>query len=140
MGMAVVARYASLSEAFVVQSALHSAGIRAEVFDNNRGSMIWTEQLLLGGFRIAVPGHELEDAVAILRDVTPQAERIEAPGWTWAAIGLAVICGFTTPLPWMWVALRQRPAPWKVAGVVAILAMIALCLAVVFWETGRHSS
>jgi hypothetical protein len=65
------ARFASLAEADVACSALNACGLKAEVFDRNWGSNIWTNQVALGGIRLMVPDTQFEDADFYLREVRP---------------------------------------------------------------------
>ena len=126
MGLTYVGYYAMSSEAWVVRSVLRSAGIPAEVFDHYRGSMIWTQQTLLGGYRVAVPTRDLDDALAILKEVAPRPEPIKDAGWTVGAMIVALFCFWFSNALWGYVALRSRPAPWRTTAFVALLVLDGL--------------
>ena len=135
MGLTYVGYYAMSSEAWVVRSVLRSAGIPAEVFDHYRGSMIWTQQTLLGGYRVAVPTRDLDDALAILKEVAPRPEPIKDAGWTVGAMMVALFCfGFGTTL-WGIVAIRNRPSTWRKAAFATLLAIMGLAwTALIFYR------
>jgi hypothetical protein len=134
MGIAVVGRYAMLSEAWVVCSALRSAGIPAEVFDHYRGTMIWTQQTLLGGFRVAVPTRDLDDAYALLQEVGPKPEPIKGVGWTVPAMALAFLCFWSGIAMWGYFEAKTRPAPWRTATFVVLLVLESLGLVALIIE------
>ena len=67
MDLEVVASFASLIEAQVVCSALRSAGIAAEVMDQNFSSLFPTAQI--GGFRVAAPIGDGARAKRLLKDL-----------------------------------------------------------------------
>ncbi len=95
MGLTVVARLASLSEAEITAGALRACGIRAEVFDAVYGQTYWPAQLALGGFRVVAPDQEAVDAREILNAIKtshrpsqdkPKRESPVLPVWRrWAA-------------------------------------------------------
>ncbi|HWE44410.1 MAG TPA: DUF2007 domain-containing protein [Caulobacteraceae bacterium] len=126
MGVAYVGYYAMSSEAWVVRGALRSAGIPADVFDPYRSSIIWTEQTMLGGFRVAVPTDDLDDALAILKEIAPKPQPIEDKGWTIGAMLVAFLCfGFSMSL-WGYPRARARPTPWRMGAFVTLFGIEAL--------------
>ena len=139
MGLTYVGYYAMSSEAWVVRSVLRSAGIPAEVFDHYRGSMIWTEQTLLGGFRVAVPTRDLDDSLAILKEGRATAtQRIEDKGWTVGAMIVALFCFWFGSTLWGLVAIRNRPTMWRKMTFVTLIAVAALSWAALIFYRVTH--
>jgi hypothetical protein len=121
MSLVVVARYWNLSEAYVAAGALRSAGIRAEVFDDQYGSMWWTQQPMLGGYRLVAPENETAEACDLLRSALGAAaveaqEAVRPPRLPWA-VAFALVA--LNPYGVMgWLAATRRPALWKTVGFV----------------------
>ena len=138
MGLTYVGYYAMSSEAWVVRSVLRSAGIPAEVFDHYRGSMIWTEQTMLGGFRVAVPTRDLADALAILKEVAPRPEPIKDAGWTVGAMIVAIFCFWFFYAGWAYFEARTRPARWRTATAVTLFAVQSLEIALLIAFVADH--
>jgi hypothetical protein len=138
MGLSYVGYYAMSSEAWVVRSVLRSAGIPAEVFDHSRGSMIWTEQTMLGGFRVAVPTRDLDDSLAILKEVAPRAERIKDAGWTVGAMIVALFCFSFDIALWGYPRTKTRPTPWRVTAFIVLLVIEGLGWAGLFLTAHRQ--
>jgi hypothetical protein len=67
MDLEVVATFSSLVEAQVVCSALRSAGIAAQVMDQNFSSIFPTYRI--GGFRVAAPIGDGARARRLLKDI-----------------------------------------------------------------------
>ena len=67
MGLALVTRIPSLSEAHIAAGALRSAGIAAEVFDASFGAMEAPVIEGLGGYRVMAPEEDVADARAALK-------------------------------------------------------------------------
>jgi hypothetical protein len=82
--LAVIARYFSLNEAQVVGSLLRACGFQASVADETFGSVQWTVQPVLNGFRVCVPWDEAADAVAVLHDVAPPPTPLPKPPLHWS--------------------------------------------------------
>ncbi|HEY3797034.1 MAG TPA: DUF2007 domain-containing protein [Caulobacteraceae bacterium] len=85
MGLAIVTRIPSLSEAQIAAGALRSAGIAAEVFDANFGRMEAPVIESLGGYRIMAPEQEVADArnvLSLLRANPGLGEPDEVAPWT----------------------------------------------------------
>ena len=81
MGLAECRRFSLLPDALVARSALEAAGLHPIVFDQFRASIVWTEQIALGGVRLMVPEQELAPARAFLSDVhgAPPTAKATAP-------------------------------------------------------------
>jgi hypothetical protein len=75
MATVVIATFATVDEAHLLASRLRSAGIAAEVRDENT---LATYALAIGGAKVAVPEDEVEDALAIL-EAEPADEDPPAP-------------------------------------------------------------
>ena len=67
MGLALVTRIPNLMEAHIVVGALRSAGIAAEVFDGNFGTIEAPVIEGLGGYRVMAPEDEVAEARATLK-------------------------------------------------------------------------
>src|SRR5258706_13662649 len=72
MGLAEVARFATLSEAQVACSALQASGIDAVLMDHEPAAEMWREPYGGGGFRIGAPDDEAARARALMRGVVEQ--------------------------------------------------------------------
>lgn len=131
MKLAVIARYFSLNEAQVVGSLLRACGFQASVADEIYGSVVWTAQPFLNGFRILVPWHEAADAVAVLRDVAPPPAPTPRPPLRWTFWLLLLPCFLSNYGTWAWVAWRRQPTLWRSAGF--LLLVMPLWLIIAFW-------
>jgi hypothetical protein len=128
MGLAVVARYGSLQEARIVCGALQSSGMFAVVLDGERGTNLWTEQMLLGGFRVMVSEIDLEDAFTFLVETAPPPQPFDRRGhWSFLPL-LAATLVLGTSI-WPWVAVRTLPSGWK----TALFAVYGATLLLVWW-------
>ena len=67
MGLALVTRIPNLMEAHIVVGALRSAGIAAELFDGNFGTIEAPVIEGLGGYRVMAPEEEIAEARATLK-------------------------------------------------------------------------
>ena len=72
MDLEVVAAFSSLIEAQVVCSALRSAGIAAQVMDQNFSSILPAAPI--GGFRVGAPIGEGARAKRLLKDLSQGGE------------------------------------------------------------------
>lgn len=133
MALAVVARFYDLNEASIAASALRSAGLSAEVFDDHWATMNWMARTALGGFRVMLPQDELAAGVELLRSL-PEPEPLaeddaivppDRPATAAGAVASAVLL-----MPEVGWALsdqsrRRRPVWWRTLT-VAVLALLAL--------------
>lgn len=90
MGLAVVARIPSLSEAQIAVGALRSGGIDAQLFDGNFGAMESPVIESLGGFRIMAPEEQVvaaRDVLRALRASPGLGEPDEMGPWAASAAG-----------------------------------------------------
>jgi hypothetical protein len=69
VGLALVTRIPSLTEAHIAAGALRSAGFAAEVFDASFGAMEAPVIEGLGGYRVMAPAEEVEAARAALKAI-----------------------------------------------------------------------
>ena len=142
MGLGVVARFSSLTEAQIACGALCSAGFHAEVFDQTFGTMVWTDQVSIGGFRVMAPEAEIADAAAYLRQAqseAPPREPSDRPGdGAWGAA--AALSAFTVGVDFSWFLLGlrdrlRRGGPLSIAEIllrtVAIVVMLIFAGAIV---------
>ena len=67
-----------LPEALVARATLEAAGFHPLLFDEFRASLIWTEQLTIGGVRLMVHDQELEPARALLAEIHSKASTTTA--------------------------------------------------------------
>lgn len=67
------ARFSSFSEAQVAASALRAAGIDAALLDSDAVAGAWREPFGQGGYRLAVPEHQLVEARLLLRGAEASA-------------------------------------------------------------------
>ena len=132
MGLGVIARFSTLSEAQVACGALCSAGFHAELFDQSFGTMVWTDQVAIGGFRVVAPEGELADAVAYLKQAEseaperePSASRGDGP---WGAA--AVLSAFTIGVDFSWLLLGVRHRLRR-RGALSILELLFTAAAMV---------
>jgi hypothetical protein len=124
MSLAVVARYWNLPEAHVAAAALRSAGVRAEVFDDQFGVMFWTEQSVLGGFRVVAPADELAEAAGLLASIAPppSPETLAPPRGSKLRLFGTFLLAASNPMGvWGWIAATRRPALWKTVGFVLLV-------------------
>jgi hypothetical protein len=138
MGITVVGHYASLPEARVACCALHSAGFPAWVFDEQFGTMVWTQQLVLRGFRLVVPAVVGREAWEFLRAIQPPPQKIDPKTRTldfWF-YGFLVVLAWGSA--WSWVAYRAGPTRWRAVGFgVQFCLFLALDLYVFVRVTAR---
>jgi len=124
--LAVIARYFSLNEAQVVGSLLRACGFHPSVADETFGSVHWTVQPVLNGFRVCVPWDEAADATAVLHDVAPPPAPLPKPPLRWSFWPL-LLASFWIGTPiWGWIAVRTVPNPWKTAVFVVGAAALML--------------
>ncbi|MBS0297249.1 MAG: hypothetical protein JSR45_13135 [Proteobacteria bacterium] len=134
MKLAVIARYFSLNEAQVVGSLLRACGFQASVADETYGSVNWTAQPFLNGFRVCVPWDEAADAVAVLQDAAPPPAPLPKPPLRWSFVPLLFACFWIGTPIWGWVTVRTLPNPWKIgvfavgAAALALLPVLMLLL------------
>lgn len=138
MSLVVIARYYDLNEATIATSALRSAGLSPQLFDDHWASMNWMARSALGGFRVLLPEDELAVGVEMLRNL-PEPEplpeedaivRPDRPGMTAAALASAAL--MIPEVGWALADQRQRRRPvlWR-SLTVLVLGLIALGL----WAT-----
>lgn len=138
MSLVVIARYYDLNEATIATSALRSAGLSPQLFDDHWASMNWMARSALGGFRVLLPEDELAVGVEMLRNL-PEPEplpeedaivRPDRPGMTAAALASAAL--MIPEVGWAMADQRQRRRPvlWR-SLTVLVLGLIALGL----WAT-----
>lgn len=147
MALSVAANFASLSEAHVAAGALRAAGFDAQVFDDHFGTMVWMDQLAIGGFRIVVPVEERADARAFLREVVQQAPRRRPSprekGYGWRAMALAFGLVFGASGGWAIVGMKRRasyPGRTGVADMLVVSIALILVVAVAAWILGLLSA
>ena len=142
MGMTVVATFMKLTEAQVAASALESGGLHPLVMDQGWGSVVWTEQAALQGFRLAVPSGEAADAVAFFKALPPRRRRsppasrsaaaVVGASW-WRIVGGLFALGLMPELGWLVVGLRPRPyrrnSPALFLGIMAAVAAVVVVTA-----------
>ena len=68
MGLRLVAHYYDRSEAYVARSVIADAGMLAVIPNDDVLRMLPYFTMAFGGYRLLVPGDELDDAVALLQD------------------------------------------------------------------------
>lgn len=138
MSLVVIARYYDLNESTIATSALRSAGLSPQLFDDHWASMNWMARSALGGFRVLLPEDELAVGVEMLRNL-PEPEplpeedaivRPDRPGMTAAALASAAL--MIPEVGWAMADQRQRRRPvlWR-SLTVLVLGLIALGL----WAT-----
>ena len=134
MGLGVIARFSTLSEAQVACGALRSAGFHAEVFDQSFGTMVWTDQVAIGGFRVVAPEGELADAVAYLRQAqadAPEPKAVTTRGATPWGVAVA-LSAVTIGVDFSWLLLgfrdRLKRGPLAIVEVVFITAAALVML------------
>jgi hypothetical protein len=71
-------RFLVLPEALVARATLEAAGFHPFLFDEFRASVIWTEQLAIGGVRLMVHDQEFESATALLAEIHGEASSATA--------------------------------------------------------------
>ncbi len=133
MGLRVAAKFSSLVEARVACGALQAAGFDAQLFDQNFGSVMWVDQVAIGGFRVMVPEEEVADAAAFLLDIrqsAPPAEtEVRVADHAFRALPLVLLAVLSPLAGWIVVGARQRRfAPWQVVGFAMVAASLA-CVA-----------
>ena len=138
MSLAVVARYYDLNEATIAASALRSAGLTPQLFDDHWASMNWMARSALGGFRVMLPEDELAIGVELLRSL-PEPEplgaedaivRPDRPGLTVGALASAAL--MMPEVGWALADERQRSRPvlWR-----SLTALVLGLLALGLWAT-----
>ena len=142
MALAVAATFASLSEAQIAAGALRASGFEALVFDDNFGTMMWMDQVAIGGFRVIVPEAEQAESAAFLRAVATTAPRRRPSprekGVLWRVV--ALLTGLALPaVGWLVVGVRRRATFSNPAG-VGLIAMVSVALIIAvasgFWLIG----
>lgn len=133
MALSVIASYADLQEAHIAAGALCAAGLSAEVFDNQLGTVDWMLQRALGGFRLAVPEEEATTARELLAEFAREAPTREPLD---ERIGLRQAAGFVTlPFPEVaYMSMRRRPIgleDWAGMGMALVLAFGLIAAATV---------
>jgi hypothetical protein len=142
MALAVVASFTDLQEAHIAAGALRAAGLQAEVFDNQLGTVDWMIQRALGGFRLAVPDQEAGTARELLAEFArdaPAREPVED------RIGVRQAAGFAAlPIPELaYLTARRRGVgaeSWAGMGMALVLllgafgaaAIVLFCSAMLF--------
>jgi hypothetical protein len=139
MGLVVLRRYLTLSEAYAAAGALRSAGLYPAVFDESFGTVVWTDQYYLGGFRLAVPASEAMLAVDVLKqayrpagapadDDDPDAEiDLRHPLPSLLLVLFALLGG-----SWTVSAFRFRPTGFRIA-VMAIYVVLGSLMWLGLW-------
>ena len=143
MALSVAATFASLPEAQIAAGALRASGVDAQVFDDNFGTMMWTDQVAIGGFRVIVPEVERADAVAFLRDVAKSAPRRRPSprerGVLWRALALLAGLALLPEAGWLVIGLKRRASyPGRAGFAVMFVVSMALFLVVTIaaWALG----
>jgi hypothetical protein len=112
MALVVVATFLSLTEAQIAAGALESGGIHPVVMDQGFGSVVWTEQFVLQGFRVAVIGSEADDAreyFSTLPKIRTRRPRLRIGGMLWRLLIAPALFAIGADLSWLMVGvLRQR--------------------------------
>ncbi len=127
MTMVVIARLLDLPQAQVAASALRSAGLHPVLFEEHQNYANWTYMLAIGGCRLAVPGDEAQDALAILEHPPEAAETPDADqiGWPWRMVAGFFGVGLLWPvLGWAIVGARSRRL--DMAHIVLSVALVGL--------------
>ena len=129
MALAECRRFPILPQALVARSALEAAGLHPFVFDEFRSSMIWTEQLAIGGVRVMVLEHELEPARALLSEIEAQAAEAtppepprNRPGLLLVLFVLGIVVG------WPIAGFRQRARFRQVTALIVSALLIVMLL------------
>jgi len=146
MTLAVIATFSGLTEAQIAAGALRAGGLHAEVADQHFGSVVWTDQVALQGFRLTVPKGEAAAARALLAEILaePPPEPAWYPprkagnaGWRFLAVALALTLN---PLfGWLAVGgLRSRGGQAMLGVGVAAAAFLAVT-AVIIAATSSHA-
>ncbi len=138
MGVSVVNTYASLSEAQVARCALESAGFPAWVFDEHYGTMIWTQQRILNGFRLVVPRAVGREAWEFLRAVQPQPQKVDPRTRTLDFWAFALLATLAWGAAWSWAAYKNGPTRWRAVGcAVQFVLFLILDIYVFVWLSAR---
>ena len=125
MALTVVASFSDLQEAHIAAGALKSAGLQAEVFDNQLGMIDWTMQRALGGFRLAVPDTQIAEAVELLGQIARDAPERETPSGKWSARNVAGLATLPLiPIPFFFA--RERPLTADAFVGVAMATVLAV--------------
>jgi hypothetical protein len=141
MALGEAARFATLGEAEIACSALNAAGLRAVVFDNALGSMVWTQQFMLGGCRLMAPATQLADARLLLRECRsfePEALKWGHHPERFSGLPLAFLALLLGPyIGWTIAALRMRFTLIRLAVVTILFGSYAVIYAVIFLHWGE---
>lgn len=73
MALTTIKRYRDLSEAIVARSLLESAGITANLCDENLVRLEWQISNVIGGIRLQVPSVDADVATGILNSPVPDS-------------------------------------------------------------------
>jgi hypothetical protein len=134
MALAVVKILPDLPQAQVAASVLDAAGFHPILMDLGTGSVLWTIQFAIGGFRLAVPEDEADAAIALLRScaaLDPIAEEAPPPaagGLIRPVAGVALALAAGADLGWLAARRRSFPADWWLGVLLATTAVIALVI------------
>jgi len=141
MGMTVVATFMNLPEAQIAAGALASGGLHPLVMDQGWGSVVWTEQAALQGFRLAVPSGEAADAVAFFKALPPAPRPLQTPrrsavaivgsNW-WRVLGGLLAIGLMPTLGWLVVGLRPKRYRRHGSVMLAVIAVVVIAGALLF--------
>jgi hypothetical protein len=116
MTLIVISTFMNLAEAQIVAGALESGGLHPLVMDQVYGSVNWTGQFGLQGFRLAVPKEEAADAIVYFRSLPaieprpmPESKSVAefAGAHWWRALSMALL---PFGLGWLPVGFRYRGA------------------------------
>jgi hypothetical protein len=138
MALIVVARCHTLAEAQVAASALRSAGLSPQVFDEFYGTAFWVSQAALGGYRLLLPDDEAVEARALLRSLPepePLAEEDAIPtvksGGT--LMVAAILTSFMVPeAAWAITDFRRTDRPrWRAVGIIALALAMMICVGII---------
>jgi hypothetical protein len=130
MAPVIVGRFATVIEAQIAASALRSGGLHPEVLDSGYGSMLWTQQLTVPGFRVMVPASEAADAIAYFQtlpavpaDLEDEMPRSTATAHLWRPLAFALL--FVSPyFGWLGVGLRPDRPKRPGAGQEMMMGMV----------------
>ena len=124
MALAEIARFADMNEAQVAGSALRAAGFHPILPDEHLASVVWTDQLVIGGIRLSVPDPEAADARSFIaevrgsdryRSMTAEDQRRETAVGVTGALLASMVFGWS-------LAGLKRPKPFM--KVVSVLMMV----------------
>ena len=144
MALVVAATFLSLTEAQIAAGALAASGLHPVVADETFGSMLWTHQFAIQGFRLLIPQDELADARIFLAGVRSRKirrPRTRASRYAWAVLAVVLAAIFGGMTGWLAVAglRRGRRGHGVVAATVTmafgiiVVALLAIDLAAGLW-------